>query len=160
MKKRFHVTSSRGHDWQHHKWVHTSPIRGSISSPMATPKRRCMLTPSSCLSCLPRASMTFSSAIMSTRENNTNSGLWKRKKNLPRILSCLICLCRVYLKTESCRAACFTWNEGIFLSAIMRIYRDHGRAGSPVKTLISTPRVEVKKMFGPQIPKQPASVGS
>lgn len=80
MKKRFPITSSRGQDWQHHKWVHISPIRGSISSPMATLERRCMLTPSSCLSCLQPASMTFSSAIMSTRENNTNSSSENEKK--------------------------------------------------------------------------------
>lgn len=42
----------------------------------------------------------------------------------------------------------------------MRMYIDYSRAPSAVKTLIATQRVEVKKMFGLQIPKQPADVRS
>ena len=51
--------------------------------------------------------------------------------------------------------------RGVFFrNAIMRMCTDYSRAPSPAKTLIRTPWVEVKKMFGLQIPKQPADVRS
>lgn len=111
MKKRFLVTSSR----RHHKLVRVSPIRGSISSPTATLARRCMLTPSSCLPCLPPASMTFSSAIVSTGENNTSS--------YPGFAPASFVSAEFTSKQNPAGAACFTWS-GEFSSALSWEYTE------------------------------------
>lgn len=44
--------------------------------------------------------------------------------------------------------------------AIMGMYTDYSRAPIFVKTQIRKQRIEVKKMFGRQMPKQPADVRS
>lgn len=103
---------------------------------------------------LPRASMTFSSAFMSTSEGNDSESLWKWKK--PRMLSRLIIqgasnswqlefFCKVYLKTDACRSNTLTWNQGVFFTAIMRMLRDYSRAPNPVKTLIGMLQVSRSK---------------
>lgn len=103
---------------------------------------------------LPRASMTFGSAFMSTSEGNDTESLWKWKK--PRMLPRLIIrgvsnswqlelFCKVYLKTDACRSNTLIWNQGGFFTAIMKMLRDYSRAPNPVKTLIGMLQVSRSK---------------
>lgn len=48
----------------------------------------------------------------------------------------------------------------VFLDAIIRMYTDYSSVPIQVKTQIRKQRIEVKKMFGLLIPKQPADVRS